>query len=642
MYEIPQLSRRSFIRNTTIAGIGVAVLGLAGCTPDKPTTSSDTALPYTAGTYTASSQGKFGPVTIQATFSNEAIENIEVTDHEETAFISNRALTELPEAIVENQSLAVDTITGATLSSMAVLAATEDCVRQAGGNPSDLKEAPQKTASTGTESLEADLLVVGAGGSGMACAIAAAKLGMERVVVLEKSCSIGGNALVSGGYLEYVEADDSLREEMTDSQRAQLEADLAAAEGVVPADALELIRGQWANWQAAGNTKCFDSIELQALQYTIAGEGDYEGNVLFCQNIAALDAWLVEDGFAFKELVGIVGYPWPRWSSPAEGRCGQGYFQHYQGLVEDQALPVEILLNAPATELICEGDRVVGAKAQAEDGTTYEVRAAKGVVLATGGFSGSPEMLRQYNTMWPFEEGVDIPTTNTYGHTGDGINMALVLGAGVALMDDQMPFPMADCKNSSDETTVGDDIDCMMINSEGVRFMDEVRDRYSMTADIMEQPGQMMYMITDADTCRVEGDLNRYGHKLESLINQGQLYVADTIEELAAQIGCEGSVLAKTVADYNEAARSGVDAAFGRTSFSDLSPIENPPFYASPRTWAMHITVGGLLYDDSFRVTTEEGEPIEGLYAVGETIVGSSGVGTQGEGLAVAQILAKA
>ena len=641
MYEIPQLSRRSFIRSTTIAGIGVAVLGLAGCAPKKPAASEVAARAYTAGTYTASSQGKFGPVTIQATFSNEAIENIEVTDHEETAFISDRALTELPEAIVENQSLAVDTITGATLSSMAVLAATEDCVRQAGGNPSDLKEAPQKTASTGTESLEADLLVVGAGGSGMACAIAAAKLGMERIVVLEKSCSIGGNALVSGGYLEYVEADDSLREEMTDSQRAQLEADLAAAEGVVPAEALELIRGQWANWQAAGNTKCFDSIELQALQYTIAGEGDYEGNVLFCQNIAALDAWLVEDGFAFKELVGIVGYPWPRWSSPAEGRCGQGYFQHYQGLVEDQALPVEILLNTPATELICEGDRVVGAKAQAEDGTTYEVRAAKGVVLATGGFSGSPEMLRQYNTMWPFEEGVDIPTTNTYGHTGDGINMALALGAGVALMDDQMPFPMADCKNSSDETTVGDDIDCMMINSEGVRFMDEVRDRYSMTADIMEQPGQMMYMITDADTCRVEGDLNRYGHKLESLINQGQLYVADTIEELAAQIGCEGSVLAKTVEDYNEAARSGVDAAFGRTSFSDLSPIENPPFYASPRTWAMHITVGGLLYDDSFRVTTEEGEPIEGLYAVGETIVGSSGVGTQGEGLAVAQILAE-
>lgn len=642
MNQFASLSRRSFVRTATIAGVGVAVLGLTGCAPSKPAASASSGLAYTAGTYSASSQGKFGPVTIQATFTNDAIANVEVTDHEETAFISDRALTELPAAIVEHQSLAVDTITGATLSSMAVLAATEDCVRQAGGKPSDLKDAPQKTPSTGTETLEADLLVVGAGGSGMACAVAAAKLGMERIVVLEKSCSIGGNALVSGGYLEYVQADDSLREEMTDSQRAQLEADLAAAEGVVPVEALELIRGQWADWQAAGNTKCFDSIELQALQYTIAGEGDYEGNVLFCQNIAALDAWLTEDGFQFKELVGIVGYPWPRWSSPAEGRCGQGYFQHYQNLVEEQALPVEILLNTPATELISEGGRVVGAKAQAEDGTTYEVRAAKGVVLATGGFSGSPDMLRQYNTMWPFEEGKDIPTTNTYGHTGDGINIALALGAGVALMDDQMPFPMADCKNSSDETTVGDDIDCMMINSEGVRFMDEVRDRYSMTADIMEQPGQMMYMITDADTCRVEGDLNRYGHRLESLINQGQLYVADTLEDLAAQIGCDGATLAATVETYNEAARSGTDPQFGRTSFSEISPIENPPFYASPRTWAMHITVGGLLYDDSFRVTTEAGEPIEGLYAVGETIVGSSGVGTQGEGVAVAQIIAEA
>lgn len=642
MNQFASLSRRSFMRTATIAGVGVAVLGLTGCAPSKPAASASSGLAYTAGTYTASSQGKFGPVTVQATFTNDAIANVEVTDHEETAFISDRALTELPAAIVEHQSLAVDTITGATLSSMAVLAATEDCVRQAGGKPSDLKDAPQKTHSTGTETLEADLLVVGAGGSGMACAVAAAKLGMERIVVLEKSCSIGGNALVSGGYLEYVQADDSLREDMTDSQRAQLEADLAAAEGVVPAEALELIRGQWADWQAAGNTKCFDSIELQALQYTIAGEGDYEGNVLFCQNIAALDAWLTEDGFQFKELVGIVGYPWPRWSSPAEGRCGQGYFQHYQNLVEEQALPVEILLNTPATELLSEGGRVVGAKAQAEDGTTYEVRAAKGVVLATGGFSGSPDMLRQYNTMWPFEEGKDIPTTNTYGHTGDGINMALALGAGVALMDDQMPFPMADCKNSSDETTVGDDIDCMMINSEGVRFMDEVRDRYSMTADIMEQPGQMMYMITDADTCRVEGDLNRYGHRLESLINQNQLYVADTLEDLAAQIGCDGATLAATVEAYNEAARSGTDPQFGRTSFSEISPIENPPFYASPRTWAMHITVGGLLYDDSFRVTTETGEPIEGLYAVGETIVGSSGVGTQGEGVAVAQIIAEA
>ncbi|MDE8703074.1 FAD-dependent oxidoreductase [Adlercreutzia equolifaciens] len=638
MKHLPSLSRRSFVRSATIAGVGVALFGLHGCAPGGSDTVSAT---YTPGTYTAQSQGKFGPITVETVFSDHAIESVSVVDHEETALISDRALEEIPASIAEHQSLAVDTITGATLSSMAVLAATEDCVIQAGGDPAQLQEAPLRTASTGTEALEAEIVIVGAGGSGMACAVAAAKLGVDNIIVLEKSCTMGGNALVSGGYLEYVNAPESLRETMTDSQRAQLEDDLAAAEGLVPNDAIDLIRSQWAQWQADGKETCFDSIELQALQYTIAGEGDFEGNMLFCQNIADLDSWLCEDGFEFKELVGIVGYSWPRWASPASGRCGQGYFQHYRSVLEDQDLPVSIMLNTPATELLTEGDTVVGVKAQGEDGTAYEIRAKRGVVLATGGFSGNPDMLRQYNTQWPFDENSPIPTTNTYGHTGDGINMALSLGAGVALMDDQMPFPMADCKNSSDETTVGDDIDCMMVNKNGLRFMDEVRDRYSMTADIMQQPEQMMFMITDADTCRVEGDLNRYGHRLQSLIDQGQLFVADTIEELAQQIECDPQTLESTVQAYNQAARSGKDEEFGRTSFSDISPIENPPFYASPRTWAMHITVGGLLYDDNFNVTTEDGTPIPGLYAVGETIVGSSGVGTQGEGLAVAHLLAQ-
>ena len=103
----------------------------------------------------------------------------------------------------------------------------------------------------------------------------------------------------------------------------------------------------------------------------------------------------------------------------------------------------------------------MGAQATGPDGTTYRVRGEKGVILATGGFSGNPDMLREYNTMWPFKEGVDIPTTNAYGHTGDGITMGLAAGGTVALMDTQMPFPFADCKNSTDETTVGDDVDCV-------------------------------------------------------------------------------------------------------------------------------------------------------------------------------------
>ena len=633
--ELASISRRNFVKAATVAGVTIAAFNLVGCAPAEQKQSG-----YTAGTYTGTGHGKFGPVVVETTFSEDAITEVKVTQSEESKFIGDAAIEKIPAAIVEQQALGIDTVTGATLTSSAIMTAVADCVKQAGGKPSDLEknyQAPEP--STAVEEIEADLVIAGAGGSGMACAIAAAQLGIGKVVMLEKSCTIGGNALVSGGYLEYVNAPDDLRPEMTDSNRAELEEQIKAAPEFIPADAVSKIESDWKAWQESGNTKCFDSLELQALQYTLQGEGGYAGNVPFCQNIAEVTDWLAADGVDFGELVGIVGYSWPRWTHPTEGMCGQGYFLHYNRQLDSGEYDIQILLNTPATKLITEGDKVIGVIGKGPDGTTYNVTSKHGVVLATGGFSGSPEMLKKYNTSWPFDNMETIPTTNTYGHTGDGINMALELGAGVGGMEDQMHFTMEDVKNSSDENTVGDDVDILMVNKNGERFMDEVRDRYSMTADIMEQPDQMMFMISDADTCRAEGELNRYGHKLQTLIDEGQLYVADTIEELGEKMGVDVNTFKATVDRYNEICRAGEDPDFGRTSFSELSPIENPPFYASPRTWAMHITVGGLLYDDNFNVTTDDGTPIEGLYAVGETIVGSSGVGTQGEGLALARIL---
>ncbi|MBS5477399.1 MAG: FAD-dependent oxidoreductase, partial [Coriobacteriia bacterium] len=489
--------------------------------------------------------------------------------------------------------------------------------------------------------LEADVVIVGAGASGMVAAISAARMGASKVILLEKSCNVGGNALVSGGYLEYVNAPDELREDMTPSYEAELADELAQAPDYLPAEDLEKLMAEYEAWKESGSTKVFDSIYLHALQYALQGEGSYDEMLKTAENIAALDEWLVSEDFGFKSLCGIVGYSWPRWTSPKQGVCGQGYFTFYADEIERNAYPVEIYLNTPATELIVEDGTVAGVVAQGEDGTTYRVRGAQGVILATGGFSGSPDMLREYNTMWPFKEDEYIPTTNCYGHTGDGITMGLAAGGTVALMDVQMPFPMADCKNWTDETTVGDDVDCVIVNKEGKRFMNEVLDRYTMTENIMAQTDQMMFMVTDADTCRVDGENNRYGHSLQRLIDQGQLYRADTLEELAEQMGCDPAVLVDTVERYNEAARSGEDPEFGRTTFSELSPVEKAPFYASPRTWAMHITVGGLVVDihDGYKVLDEAGQPIPGLRAIGETIVGSCGIGVQGEGLAVAKAM---
>lgn len=633
------ISRRTFVKAASIAGVSAAIFGLSGCAPKTSTALSSTGA-FVPGTYTAAGQGKFGPVTIEATFSKTALESIALGQHEETKFISDRALTDIPQAIIEHQSLAIDTITGATLSSMAVINAVRDCTKQAGA--SDLPGSYEPPApSTAVEELEADVVIVGAGASGMVAAVNAARLGAQKVIVLEKSCTIGGNAPVSGGYLEYVSAPEALRETMTDSYRRDLADQISQAEGAMPAESYRQLMSDYEAWKASGSEAVFDSRELHALQYVLQGEGTWEEMIALANNVDALDQWLVSSGFQFKDLCGIVGYSWPRWASPKEGTCGQGYFTFYQDYIEENNYPLDIYLNTPVQELIIEDGTAVGVVGIGADGTTYHVRGAKGVVLATGGFSGNPDMLREYNTLWPFAENGPIPTTNAYGHTGDGITMGLAAGGTVAAMDVQMPFPFADCQNSTDETTVGDDIDCVIVNKNGERFMNEVLDRFTMTEFIMAQPDETMFMISDADTCRVNGDVNRYGHSLQRLIDQGQLYRADTIEELGEMIGCGGAALAATVERYNEIARTGEDPDFGRTTFSEESPIENPPFYASPRTWAMHITVGGLVVDinDGYKVLDESGAPIPGLRAIGETILTSCGIGVQGEGFAVAQAL---
>ncbi|MEA5020294.1 MAG: FAD-dependent oxidoreductase [Gordonibacter sp.] len=632
------ISRRSFIAGAAIAGVNVALFGLGGCAP----TPAKTAGGYTVGTYTGTGQGKFGPVTIESTFTDSAIESVKVAVHEETKYISDLAIERVPAAIMEHQSLGVDTVTGATLTSTAVIAACEDCVKQAGGNVSKLKANYQPpAASTAVEEIHADVVIVGAGASGTVAAVNAARLGAKKVVVLEKSCNVGGNALVSGGYLEYVQAPDALREDMTDNYTAILEADLAKAADVMPAEDLAALKQAYEDWKASGSTKVFDDVRLQALQYSAQGEGSYVDTLIAMEHIVELDAWLTESGFEFKPLVGIVGYSWPRWTSSVNGRCGQGYFEFYTKEIDKNNYPVEIYLNTPATELITDGKTVTGVVAIGADGTTYRVTADKGVVLATGGFSGNPDMLREYNTRWNWSANQTLSTTNAYGHTGDGITMAKSLGGMVAAMDTQMPFPFADCKNSTDETTVGDDIDCPIVNKEGKRFMNEVLDRYTMTENIMAQTDQMMFMISDKDTCWIDGDVNRYGRNVQNLLDQGQLFQADTLDELAKLMGCDAATFKDTIERYNDIARKGVDPDFGRTTFTEHSPIENPPFYASPRTWAMHITVGGLVVDAAtdYTVISEAGTRIEGLHAIGETTVGSCGIGVQGEGFAIAQAL---
>ena len=628
----------TFLARPTLPRLNHAILRQYRCAPKTPAaTTGSPSLSFASGTYTGTGTGKFGPLVLEATFSDNAITDIVIGEHEETERVSDRAFEEIPAIIIEQQALGIDTITGCTLTSSAILAAVTDCVKQAGGDVKAMERnytAPE--LSTEVVELECDFVIAGAGAAGMGAAIGAAQAGASKVIVLEKGSNVGGNALVSGGYLEYVNAPAELRVPMSDELTRQLESDLAnpiAAE--IPPEELAKIKDRYAAWQASGDTTLFDCEELMALQECLLyGADGYYGSLDFAQCVSAFDAFLDENGFAWKPCIGIVGYPWPHWSAPDDGVCGQGYFNFFDKQIAEHGYPVEIMLNTPVTELLKEGDAVVGFTAVAEDGTTYHVRASRGALLATGGFSGNPDMLREYNTMWPWDENTPLPTTNVYGHHGDGIKLALEEGAEVALMDSLMMFPFADVKNGCDETTVGADTDCLLVNANGERFIDETLDRYTMTEALMQQPDEVLFLISDRDTSRVEGDYSYYGRSIQRLIDQGQLFRADTLEELADQMGCDKNTFAATVERYNEIARNGEDPDFGRMIFTPDSPIENPPFYASPRTWAAHITEGGVVTDETSQVLREDGTPIEGLYAAGEVTVGMSGVSSMALGYA--------
>lgn len=550
-----------------------------GCR-QRPADGATTGASYAPGTYTGTGDGKFDVITVEVDFSEDAITEVRVTSCNDTARIAAPALEQIPQRIVETQGLGVDTVAGATFTSIGIVNAVADCVDQAGGSSDELFSAGKPQPNDAVEELEADVVVVGAGAADMGAAIAAAQQGTS-VIVLEKNANIGGNCLVSGGYLEYITAPDDARPEMTEALDRYVE-EVLASDLVTSTDPdlVEQVRQQYEDHKASGSTKLFDSPEFYALDYTAtSGEGLTPADYLpVGYNIAELNGWMTDLGFEWATPTHeITGYLYPRWSNPTEGNAGEGYFDFFDRVLADDTLQVGVYLATPAASLVTEGGAVSGVNAQAADGTTYVIHAPK-VILASGGFSGSPDLLRQYNTQWSYPEG-NIPTTNVNGHTGDGIKMATELGAATADMGNQMLFPLNESTTYSADYVSGTFADSPLVNKEGKRFVDETCDRFTMAAALMEQTDSLCYMVSDAASTYVLPSTPGE----ESLIEHGRLYRADTLEELAEQIGVPADAFVAEIERYNGFCDAGQDDDFGRYLFDELSPVREAPFYASPR-----------------------------------------------------------
>lgn len=575
---------------------------------------------YTPGRYIGESGGRNGVVKVAVEFSEDRIIAAEVVESSETAGISDAPIRELPARLVEFQSLALDTISGATLTSDAIIAAMEDAALQAGADIEALKAiAIAKAAGQAHRTLSTDIVIVGAGGAGLAAAVSARENGAE-VIVLEKTVAVGGNTLRSGGWYNAADPERQKNVEMSQAQRATVESMLAMEpHDEAMAKLQAALQAEWDLYNAGQANHLFDSVTLHALQ-TYDG-GDYIGDIdLIAKYTAEAPvtlSWLEDMGMQVNPVVTMcVGALWQRSHSVvANTNIGYGYIEavHHRAMESG----AEILFETEGTELITdESGAVVGVRAVGADGTQYEISAGKGVILATGGFGGDLDKVREIREDIP----ESIKTTSISACTGDGIWMAQAVGAAVVDMEQIQLYPLASAVDGSTGFAMVGPTTAMYVNPKGERYVNENERRDVLAAAAFEQGG-VIYCISDSVAANNTRDIDVVNYAVE----QGAAYRADTLEELAQQLGMEPAVLVDTVNKFNGYVDAQSDPDFGRTIYGDNLKIEVAPFYASARSPSVHHTMGGIKIDTDAHVLDAHGGIIPGLYAAGETTGGIHG-----------------
>ncbi len=579
--------------------------------------------------------GRNGDVTISVTLGEDgAITAIDVVDSQETEGIGDVAIEQLSVEILENQSIQVDAMSGATITSEAFLAAVEAAIKDAGADPDTYRVAVAKEAGEDME-LSADIVIVGAGGAGLAAAASAGEAGAS-VIVLDKMKAIGGNTTLGEG--TYNVADVDLLEKTGAKMTASLEAEVEEAISVdtdneAYAALIAAVKEDYDAWKASGTDTMFDSANWHALQtYTGGGEiGDLDLITTFANGAVDSMDWLQNViGVPFKDdyIFMAIGGKWQRGHQidliKASGAEGDNGGKVYISMLEEYATGkgAEIYTDANVNTILLDADgRAIGVTAERSDGSKITANAAKAVILATGGYAANSDLVYQYSN------GA-ITTTLTscaVSSTGDGLGLAEAAGANLIDLDQIQVHPLGDPINDCGCVAefVGNWLGAqyyMFVNKEGQRFVKEDGTRAEMSAAEFEQTDGQMYLIVDSS--QIAGDDSRTA-QIESLIADGHTVMGETIEELAEKIGVDAAVLQETIDKYNDGMINGSDE-FGKATSPDCV-IEVGPFYASLRTPTVHHTMGGVQINPDAQVLDTDGNVIPGLYAAGEVAGGVHG-----------------
>ena len=554
--------------------------------------SAGSVMAFTPGTYDAALQGMHAQVPITVTFSADRIEKIVVGANKETVGLGSVAIEKLPPAIIEAQSVGIDAIGGATLTSRAILDGVAECIKKAGADPKNYMKKPDKKASGKTESLETDLVIIGGGGSGLTAAVRSAELGTQ-TIVLEKMPVLGGAAGICGGQIAV--------------QSAQIQKDLGVKDDSPAWFAYDLL--------ANGHMR----NDLTAL-------------TAYSDNLGASVDWAMKSfGMTqFEEMKLQYRGEFSKDRSLYIKGAGAGFISLLTKKLSD--MPVTIKTGTKVEKILKDEEgAVIGVEATDANGTKYVVR-SKAVLLSTGGYGANRDMLAG-----------DLQKALYYGPvcaTGDGHRMAEAAGAKLINMELGKQYPNGiEVAPGLAKSTIQGNYEAwkrsgIIVNHQGERIVNEKASNNHILPYLLKEKDATLFMFMDAYTWDgFSKNLKKTGitdEELQKWIDangKGDTLVmhADTIADLAKLAGMNPGTLQKTVDRYNGFVAAGKDEDFGRPVEFMKKKIEQGPYWLVEQKSRFATSLGGVKITPNLEVTDTNGKVIPNLFAAGEVVGGVHG-----------------
>ena len=611
-----KVSRRQFLHTASIGALGAAMAGaLVGCSGSSGSSSTASASgTYTPGSYSATSRGISSDVTVTMTFDAESITDVTIDVSGETEGFGKGIGDELKEQILKAQSAEIDGHSGATITSDAVKDAVANCVAQAKGEPVVSTTPGQSTAEgeswrTAPDAITefakeytADVVIVGGGQAGTPAARAAIEAGASVIVI--ESQTEDAMSFRGGG------------------QIGHLNSEFLASKGIPQIDIQEFVT----DWQLRTNNRSRCGLIMA-----------------YAKNSGKCFDWMT-DSFTAEEKAGWSVRQWPLSSNYTQKKSGISTWVGTPTLNGD-ASPVKRCMEiarekgadyhfgTKACQLIKDGDAVVGVVGKEADGSYIKVTAKKGVILCGGGFGGNAEMCRDL-----LIEISDYCSEDTAigGMDDDGSGIQLGYWAGGRLegnistmnfdsmaVPDYLPGPLWVDENGQrfqNEAFAGPEINGFFMARAKRGNITSIYDSTYETQILRGFPGHQAFEYDmPAVVEAMKGNFE--AAKAAGAEGANGWYCADTIEQLAEYIGVEPAALSATVEQYNKVCAEGYDSDFAKDPHF-LNAVAKAPFYAHVTTPSLGfalVTTGGFVTTNDQQVLNEDYQPIEGLYASGNT-----------------------